>query len=69
MTGQVTGHQSPHETGGAEHHDIELTIHAHQLILGKQLPGGRVAHARYVPYCRCEDAFGPIIGNNIANSV
>jgi hypothetical protein len=35
MTGQVTGHQSPGETGGAEHHDIELTVPAHQFILGK----------------------------------
>jgi hypothetical protein len=29
MTGQVTGHQPPGETGSAEHHDIELTVPAH----------------------------------------
>ena len=54
MTSQVTGHQPPDETGGAEHHDIELTVPAHQLILGKPLPGGSVGHQRYVPYCRNE---------------
>jgi hypothetical protein len=47
MTGQVTGHQPPDETGGAEHHDIELTVLAHQLILDKPLPGRRAAHPRY----------------------
>jgi hypothetical protein len=53
MTSQVTGHQPPDETGGAEHHDIELTVHAHQLILGKPLPlpGARAATQRNVPYC------------------
>ena len=53
MTGQVTGHQPPDETSGAEHHDIELTVPAHQLILGKPPPGGRTPHdPRYVRHCR-----------------
>jgi hypothetical protein len=41
MSGQVTSHQPPGEPGGAEHHDIELTVSAHQLILGKPPPAGR----------------------------
>jgi Amidohydrolase family len=40
MTGQVPGHQSPGETGGAEHHHVHLTIPAHQPILGKPAPHG-----------------------------
>jgi len=35
MTGQVPGHQPPGEPGGAEHHDIQLTVRAHQFIVGK----------------------------------
>ena len=31
MTGQVTGHQPPGETGGAEHHNIELTVPVHHV--------------------------------------
>ena len=33
MTGQVTGHQPPGETSGAEHHHVQVTVPAHQLIL------------------------------------
>jgi hypothetical protein len=33
MTGQVAGHQPSCETGGAEHHDIQLTVPAHPFIL------------------------------------
>jgi hypothetical protein len=31
MTGQIASHQPSRETGGAEHHDIQLTIPAHPL--------------------------------------
>jgi hypothetical protein len=41
MTGQVTSHQTPDETSGAEHHDIQLTVPAHQLILGNTLPSDK----------------------------
>jgi hypothetical protein len=33
MTGQIAGHQPPGKSGGAEHHHIQLTASAHQLIL------------------------------------
>jgi hypothetical protein len=35
MTGQVAGHQPSRETGGAEHHDIQLTVPAHPFILDR----------------------------------
>src|SRR5712691_7978361 len=35
MPGQVPGHQLPGETGGTEHHHIQLTVLAHQPILGR----------------------------------
>ena len=35
MTGQVPSHQPPGETGGAEHHHVQLTVPAHRSILGK----------------------------------
>jgi hypothetical protein len=33
MTGQIASHQPPHETGGAEHDHVQLTVRAHRLIL------------------------------------
>jgi hypothetical protein len=38
MTGQVPGHQPPGEPGGAEHHHVQLTVPAHQLIVGIPAP-------------------------------
>ena len=33
MTGQIASHQPPDESGRAEHHHVQLTVSAHQLIL------------------------------------
>ena len=41
MTGQVLGHQSPDEPGGAEDHHIQLTLPAHPSIVSKPAPDGR----------------------------
>ena len=40
MTGQIAGHQPPDETGGAEHHHVQLTVSAHPFILGKLRAAG-----------------------------
>jgi hypothetical protein len=33
MIGKIASHQPPGKTGGAEHHDIQLTVSAHQFML------------------------------------
>jgi hypothetical protein len=38
MTGQIASYQPPDESGGAEHHHIQLTVSAHQLILKTPAP-------------------------------
>ncbi len=35
MTGQIASHQPAGETGGAEHHHVQLTVLAHPVILDK----------------------------------
>jgi hypothetical protein len=35
MAGQIAGYQPSGEPGGTEHHYVQLTIPAHQFILGK----------------------------------
>jgi hypothetical protein len=55
MTSQVTGHQPPDETGGAEDHHTQLTVPAHPLIVSKPVPDGCVCHTPLnVPACRNE---------------
>ena len=38
MIGQIASHQPPDESGGAEHHHVQLTVSAHQLILKTRAP-------------------------------
>jgi hypothetical protein len=38
MAGQIASHQPPGESGGAEHHHVQLTVSAHQLILKTPAP-------------------------------
>jgi hypothetical protein len=49
MTDQVPGHQPPDESGGAEYHDVQLTVPAHPFIVGKT--GARRAYARAATKC------------------
>jgi len=53
MIGQIVGHQPPDESGGAEHHHVQLTVSAHQLILKTRPPAIPALSSRPPRIYRC----------------